>query len=295
MNLGAYCARTETDGADGDDESYQGRFEYGADRYGAQLEYLKVGDNFNPEVGFLRRDNFAPLLRLGCASARGPKGSQARPEVHWRGDVEYFVNGAGAARNARAQTARFNTEFENSDLFTVDVTDDYELLVAAVPVSPASMHPARRLRVQRRRPSRTRSARSAACPGTCRCRPASTTTARSPRLTLQPRPRVAVLKQLSLEPSSRSTASSCRPATFTTKSLRARTDYGFSPLMFASGLLQYSSADHAFSSNLRFRWEYVPGSELFVVYTDERDTLQPGYPDLKNRAFVVKINRLFRF
>ena len=42
--------------------------------------------------------------------------------------------------------------------------------------------------------------------------------------------------------------------------------------MFASALLQYSSADRAFSSNLRFRWEYAPGSELFVVYTDERDT-----------------------
>ena len=39
-------------------DSYQGRFDYGADRYGAQLEYLKVGDNFNPEVGFVRRDDF---------------------------------------------------------------------------------------------------------------------------------------------------------------------------------------------------------------------------------------------
>ena len=59
--------------------------------------------------------------------------------------------------------------------------------------------------------------------------------------------------------------------------------------------LQYSYTDHVFSSNLRFRLEYLPGSELFVVYTDERETLKPGYPDLKSRAFVVKINRLFRF
>jgi len=34
---------------------------------------------------------------------------------------------------------------------------------------------------------------------------------------------------------------------------------------------------------------------MFVVYTDERDTLQRGFPDLKNRAFVIKINRLLRF
>ena len=74
---------------------------------------------------------------------------------------------------------------------------------------------------------------------------------------------------------SRSTASSSPAATFTTRLCRTRADYGFSPLMFASALLQYSSSDRAFSSNLRFRWEYRPGSELFVVYTDERDTTDP--------------------
>ncbi len=83
--------------------------------------------------------------------------------------------------------------------------------------------------------------------------------------------------------------------------LRTRLDYAFSPLMFASALLQYSSGDHAFSSNLRYRWEYRPGSELFVVYTDERDTTSDLLArtglvrGLKNRAFVVKINRLLRF
>jgi hypothetical protein len=31
------------------------------------------------------------------------------------------------------------------------------------------------------------------------------------------------------------------------------------------------------------------------VYTDERDTEQSGFASLRNRAFVVKVNRLFRF
>ena len=48
-------------------------------------------------------------------------------------------------------------------------------------------------------------------------------------------------------------------------------------------------------SNLRFRWEYRPGSELFVVYTDDYDTEpRPNVDPLRNRAFVVKFNRLFR-
>ena len=67
--------------------------------------------------------------------------------------------------------------------------------------------------------------------------------------------------------------------------------------MFFSGLVQYNTADDALSSNLRFRWEYSPGSELFIVYTEERDTdpLRPTrIGELRNRGFVVKINRLFR-
>jgi hypothetical protein len=66
--------------------------------------------------------------------------------------------------------------------------------------------------------------------------------------------------------------------------------------MFVSGLLQYNSSNSSLNTNLRLRWEYQAGSELSVVYTDERDTeMRRAYPDLRNRAFVVKINRLLRF
>jgi hypothetical protein len=49
-------------------------------------------------------------------------------------------------------------------------------------------------------------------------------------------------------------------------------------------------------TNIRLRWEYLPGSELFVAYNEGRSTLQlRGFADLQNRSFVVKVNRLFRF
>src|SRR4029079_16455561 len=92
-----------------------------------------------------------------------------------------------------------------------------------------------------------------------------------------------------------------RQAPCSPRRARARVDYGFSPLMFVSGLLQYSSADRALSTNLRFRWEYAPGSELFLVYTEERATPDDRFDTpttirgLKNRVFVVKANRLLRF
>ncbi len=67
------------------------------------------------------------------------------------------------------------------------------------------------------------------------------------------------------------------------------------PRMFVSGIVQYNSAGTSVGSNVRLRWEYAPGSELFVVYTDDYDTdARPNIVPLRNRAFVVKINRLFR-
>jgi len=66
------------------------------------------------------------------------------------------------------------------------------------------------------------------------------------------------------------------------------------PMMFVSGLVQFNSSNQTVGANVRFRWEYQPGSELFVVYNEGRDTTRPGYPDLQNRSFVIKINRLFR-
>jgi hypothetical protein len=55
------------------------------------------------------------------------------------------------------------------------------------------------------------------------------------------------------------------------------------------------TSTRSISTNARLRWEYRPGSELFLVYDDDRNTLTPGYPDLVNRTFILKVNRLFRF
>ena len=74
----------------------------------------------------------------------------------------------------------------------------------------------------------------------------------------------------------------------------SRLTYTLSPRMFVSALVQYQSRTDSVSTNARFRWEYRPGSELFVVYNDGRNTLTRGIPDIQNRSFVVKVTRLFQ-
>ena len=82
---------------------------------------------------------------------------------------------------------------------------------------------------------------------------------------------------------------------FTTTVTGARSVFTMTPRMFVAALVQYSSSSTSLSTNLRFRWEYEPGSDLFVVYTEGRSTLPERGTELENRGIIVKINRLFRF
>ena len=103
---------------------------------------------------------------------------------------------------------------------------------------------------------------------------------------------------MSIEPSISVNRIALPGGRFTTKLATTRFTYTFTPRMFFSGLLQYNSSRDVLSTNLRLRWEYSPGSELFVVYTEDRETdplLPNRYTELRNRGFVVKLNRLFRF
>ncbi len=106
---------------------------------------------------------------------------------------------------------------------------------------------------------------------------------------------VRVRSHFSLQPSYSLNLVDLAEGSFTTHLLTTRVTYAMSSRAFVSALMQYSSSSNRVSTNARLRWEYQPGSELFVVYNEQRDTLTRRWPDLVNRAFIVKVNRLFRF
>src|SRR5690606_16012091 len=75
------------------------------------------------------------------------------------------------------------------------------------------------------------------------------------------RGRIEVLPQLSLEPSVSFNWIDLPQGNFTAHVATARANYSFTPRMFLSGLLQYTSSHETISSNFRLRWEYARGSE----------------------------------
>ena len=290
-----YVAKTQTPGLDSEDTNYQGRFDYGGDRYGVQAEHLVVEDNFIPEVGFLRRDNFRRTYTTARFSPR-PRSIDAIRQFRVEGSFDYIVTADTGLVETRQSQLGFLTELENSDRFGVSVADNYEFLVRPFTPGPGVTLPVGgygfrdveatySLGAQRR------------LNGTFTVRAGEYFNGDIRSIGFS-RGRVALTQQFSVEPSLSVNWIDTPQGSFRTDLIVSRVNYTFTPRMFFSALIQYNSSRDTISSNLRLRWEYSPGSELFVVYSEDRDTnpLMPDrYSELQNRGFVVKVNRLFRF
>tara|TARA_B100001123_G_scaffold372312_1_gene436122 strand:- start:166 stop:2481 length:2316 start_codon:yes stop_codon:yes gene_type:complete len=291
VNFNGYYAQTRTPGLKGNDTSYQAAFNYLGDLYGFTFDHLLVGEHFNPEIGFLRRDNF----RRTFTSARfSPRPVSLRAVRQFTGEVslDYIENGAGFLETRLVNT-RFETEFENSDRFSIDAQQSYEFLEAPFNVASDITIPvggygfqdvfvAYTMGQQRRVSGSWTFQRGGFFNGNLMAVGYSTG-------------RIGITPQLSVEPSISINRIKLPEGTFTTQLATSRVTYTFTPRMFFGLLVQYNSSRDALSLNLRMRWEYQPGSELFVVYNDQRDTSLRGMPMLENRAFIVKFTRLFRF
>jgi hypothetical protein len=115
------------------------------------------------------------------------------------------------------------------------------------------------------------------------------------RTTVSYRGRVELSARLTLEPLVSLNWVNLEEGRFVAQLVGGRLNYGLTPRAFLGALIQYNSTNHSLGTNLRFRWEYQPGSDLYVVYSDGRDTVGRGFPTTLNRSLVVKFTRLFRF
>ena len=291
LTIHTYWARTKTTGLSGQDTSYRTQFDYAGDRYGVQLERLVVGDQFNPGVGFVRRDDMRRSSGRLRFSPR-PRANTVIRRYFFLGSLAYVENGAGILET-RDRDGEFAIEFQNGDRFRVNYNGIYELLPRPFLIAPGVTLPAGGYRFDNVNVGFNRAARQrvsgnlSAEYGTFYSGHKTAVNVNSGRVNLSPR--------FSMEPTYSVNWVDLAEGSFTTHLAGSRLTWTTTPRMFTSALLQYNSSSHALSANVRLRWEYRPGSELFVVFNEERDTRARRFPDIANRAFIVKVNRLLRF
>ena len=292
LNVTSYLAQSRRPGAGrGDDVSYQGKLDYRGDRWGLLAERLAVGADFRPEVGFVRRRDFRRNFLEARFSPR-PTAIGSIRKFLFQGSLDYTTDGAGLLET-RARQGLFGIEFENGDLFFAGATDSFELLKQAFPMTPDITIPAGDYRFRNTRIVYALGQQRAVSGGLSLDRGGFFGGERTGvGYTFG---RMYLSSQLNIEPALSFNWLALPEGDFRTDLVSVRTTYTLTPRMFVAALVQYNSTLDSLGTNLRFRWEYRPGSELFVVYTDERDTLDPRGPFVQNRAFVVKATRLLRF
>ena len=288
-------AKTRTEGLGGNDESYQAQFNYSADLWGTRASHLLVGDDFNPEIGFVRRRGFRQSSLSGRFSPR--PSIEAIRRISFQADVGYVENERLGFVESRNRGGLLQVEMENGDFFGVRYTDTYENLIEETTISgalfPAGRYPFQDVQVRYGfGPQRPIS-------GSISVKAGEFYSGELLSVGLGGA-RVEVLPELTLEPSIEFNwvdlpELQAHAGEFNQHVARMRTTYSLSPRTFVSGLLQYNAGRETFSANVRLRWEWAPGSELFIVYTEDRETdVLDRWSDLSTRGFVIKVNRLLQ-
>ena len=294
FSIDTYVAKTDSPDLKGEDKSYMANFDYNGDRYGFTSGYLVVEDNFNPEIGFKRRDNFKQYSGSARFSPR-PASIESIRRFILQANTKSYWSASTDKLETRQHGLSFTTEFESSDQFTVSVSDDFEMLTRpfnianGVTLQPGkydftSYQTSYRLGTQRK------------VSGALSLRIGDFWSGKNTSIGISSG-RIELSPQLSLEPSYSINRVELPEGDFRTELGRLRITYTLSPRMYVGGLVQYNSSQSSLSTNFRFRWEWAPGSELFVVYSDDRDTNPFDRPDsfeLRNQGWAIKINRLFQ-
>lgn len=285
-----YYARTRTPGRSGDEASYRANFLYNGDRYGVEVERLTVGDGFNPEVGLLRREDFRRNFIELRFSPRPRRFASVR-KFYYQGSLDYTTDTRGRLETRELQF-EFRTEFQRGDNWSVNYERRFEFLPEPLELAETATVPVGAYHFQHVRTSYQLGPQRRIT-GWLNAQHGSFFGGR--RTEAGYRGRVEITHRMSVEPGISVNWVDLPTARFTSTLLSTRSSFAFSPQAMVSALVQYNSSRHVVTTNVRFRWEYQPGSDLFLVYNEGRDTLDGLPSTLRDRSVVLKLTRLIRF
>lgn len=291
LNVNTYYASTDTPELDQGNTSYRGAVKYDEDLYGFEAEHMLIDPDFNPELGFMRRSDFRKTSAGGRYSIR--PGLDAVRKTDFEARYERFNTVSGSQVETEVIEVENRTRFESGDFFNLSYTNNFEALFEEFEITDGVFIPIGEYRFNRVRTGLWFSGHRRLS-GWVGVETGGFFDGTRTELTF--RNRVEVTPQFSLEPDVAINWIDLPQGAFTTNVVRLRATYTISPRSFVGALLQYNSEAAAFTTNIRLRWEYRPGSDVFFVYSDGRDTLSSGaVSNLENRSVIVKVTRLFRF
>ncbi|HEV8319735.1 MAG TPA: DUF5916 domain-containing protein [Vicinamibacterales bacterium] len=284
VSISAFAARTQTPGKDGRDYAYSSAFDFRTRAYEASFAYTEVGDDFNPEVGFLQRpDGYRQINTTFRRHLRTPGLARiGLRELEPHASYQSYWGFDGLQETATLHLD-MRWDFENNYGFNstgFNVQD--EGLRKPFEVYPGVVVPAGHYRSPyflgsaNTDPRKWINAYMACNIGGFL---SGTQVTLSPTLNIRRGGRVTS--------SLRWTRSDIDlpQGAFVTNLGSARLTYNFSTFVNASTLIQYNDRTRRWSTNFRFSWLRTAAAGFYLVYNDTESMNGLGPV---SRAFVVK-------
>jgi len=289
ITVDAFGALTHTPGRDGRIHAANLSGAYNTRTWVFNTTYTEVGDQFNPEVGFLERSGYR-FLSLHALRHVRPAGAawlrELRPHVSYRG--YWGFDGFMQTRNIHFDS---HVEFANGAFFSPAFNLTREGLQAPFAIAPGVVVP----------PGTYDNVEAAWRWNSNEGAPLSINGGLDWGGFLSGT-RHGVFNTVTLRAGA-ALASSLRVAynrvalaegRFSTTLITARVAYNFTPRMYLQSLIQYNQQAGAWSGNLRLAWLNTAGTGLFVVYNESRAAER--WNDLAGpmgRSLIVKFTRQF--
>lgn len=290
LAIDSYAAGTETSGAtQGKDWSAGLITTWNGPVWHAQGGWVHVGESFDPQMGF--------LLRRGVD--RYNTRLTAEPWLKKAGilNLHFEVDGALYA----APDGRLETEEYRVDVLGLRTKGGHEAKALITqthdePAAPFSIAPGVSIPVgvydfnARGLSFLTHSSRPVSVEGQFLAGEFYDGDRTSGNLTLRVRPNRYIRSETTAELSDVSLAA----GSFVSKVYRQRLAMAVTPKVLANIFVQYNDLSRLASTNIRFNWNYRPGSDLFVVYNQTWDG-PGGIPlDRRDRQLMVKLTALYQ-
>ena len=288
VSVRAWAALTDTPGRDGRDDAFSLSVNHDSAKWGNTFSYTEVGEDFNPEAGFLSRTEYRRVSGRLLYRAR-PEDlwglMELRPHISYTGFWKFDgFQESGFLHVDNHWEFKTGTEFHTGVNFTRDgVIEPFEI-VSGVIVPTGSYDHAEAQLVFFTNQSK---------PLTFNIRAVLGGRFGGDRTSLRPtiKYRIGETFRSELSIDFNDFDLPVPGGDFTANLARLRLSYSFTPSVQLQALLQYNDASDRLGTNIRFSWLRNANSGLFLVY-NEIDERFAGAPPT-GREFILKYSHIF--
>lgn len=255
----------------------------------AQAGWVRIGEDFDPEMGF--------LLRRGVDrySARVTSEPWLRTRsilnLHFELDAQLYTGLDGNVQTEEYRLDLFGVRTKSAAEAKVFVSQTFDALSSPFAIAPGISIPVGDYRFSAAGLSfLTHSSRPVSIEGQLLAGEFYDGHRQSGNVLLRFRPSRFLRSETTFEINNVKLGA----GDFTAKVFRERLAVALNPKLLANLFLQYNDLAEIASMNLRFSWNYRPGSDIFLVYNQTWDAPSLSSLTRKDRQLMLKVTYLFQ-